>query len=63
MIHKQIQNLTQKEMTRKEFLATLGLGTAAVLGLGNILNLLHGNSPFMQSSHKSRGYGSSPYGK
>ncbi|HLZ14587.1 MAG TPA: hypothetical protein VKQ34_01195 [Candidatus Saccharimonadales bacterium] len=55
----QLQTLLHKEMTRKEFLATLGLGVAAVLGLGTVLRLLTGKS---LSNHIPRGYGSSAYG-
>jgi hypothetical protein len=54
----------QKEMTRKEFLATLGFGVASILGFSNIIHLLTGKSAENHLLHKSTtiGYGSSPYG-
>lgn len=52
----QVNELLQKEMSRKEFLATLGFGVASVFGLGTILRLLGHNSS------ASMGYGSSSYG-
>lgn len=62
-MNKQIDTLFQKEMSRKEFLATLGFGLASVMGFSNIIHLLTGKSV---DSHLRRqsgvGYGSSPYG-
>ncbi len=58
-MNKHLETLMQKEMTRKEFLATLGLGIATVLGFGSLLKLLTGKS----SIHNTpSGYGSSTYG-
>lgn len=48
----------QKEMTRKEFLATMGFGLASVLGFSSIIGLLSGKS----YKHVNSGYGSSLYG-
>ncbi len=61
-MQKPIQALMQKEMTRKEFIATLGFGAATVLGLSSVLNMLgHGKkNPFQ--GNQSLGYGSSAYG-
>jgi hypothetical protein len=55
-MQKQIDQLLQKEMSRKEFLGTVGFGVASVFGLGTVLKLLghKNNSPL--------GYGSSSYG-
>ena len=58
---KQIDTILQKEMTRKEFLATLGFGIASILGFSNLLRLL------FSKGHESRGgvlsgYGASVYG-
>jgi hypothetical protein len=60
---KPIEAIMQKDMTRKEFLATLGFGMAAVLGFSNIIRLLTGKS-FEGHLNKTvnLGYGSSPYG-
>lgn len=58
MKHKHLQELLQKEMTRKEFLATVGFGIASIFGLSTILHML-GSKP----NHVSQGYGSNTYGK
>ena len=58
MVQKQVTALMQKEMTRKEFLATMGFGVASVMGFGTIVKLLSGK-PLHRSS---MGYGSSTYG-
>jgi hypothetical protein len=52
-----IDNLMQKEVTRKEFLAMAGLGIASLLGLSRILNLLTS-----KNKQVSSGYGASVYG-
>lgn len=62
----QVNTLLQKEMTRKEFLATLGLASASILGFSSIIKLLTGKSLHTQLAPPSRshyGYGSSPYGR
>ncbi|HKU19138.1 MAG TPA: hypothetical protein VJP80_07805 [Candidatus Saccharimonadales bacterium] len=59
-MNKHLQTLLKKEMTRKEFLTTLGLGLAAVFGFSAILRLLTGKSA---SQHFSHGYGSDTYGR
>jgi hypothetical protein len=59
-MQKQVQELLHKEMTRHEFLATLGLGVAALLGLSSVLKLLGSSQQHQRSSF---GYGSSSYGK
>jgi hypothetical protein len=55
-MQKQVNEIMQKEMSRREFLAALGFGVASVFGLGTILRLLG----HQQSA--SAGYGSSSYG-
>jgi hypothetical protein len=60
-MHKNVQTLLQKEMTRKEFMATLGFGAATVMGFGSILKLL-GGAPATSKKQVSSGYGSSAYG-
>ena len=62
-IQKPITAVMQKEMTRKEFLATMGFGLAGILGFSNIIRLLTGKSfeSHLRSS-ASVGYGSSAYG-
>jgi hypothetical protein len=53
----------QREVTRKEFLATVAIGTASVMGFSNVIRLLTGKSIESHLTHKvSAGYGSSNYG-
>ena len=59
-MNKQINTLLKKEMTRKEFVATLGFGAASVLGLSSILRMAGLRSPLHR--HINMGYGGSAYG-
>jgi Trp operon repressor len=58
---KLITDMMRKEMTRKEFLATLGFGVATVAGFSTILKMLGKNNPW-QHDNQSVGYGSGAYG-
>lgn len=58
---KHIQNLIHKEMTRKEFLATLGFGAATVVGLSSLLAMMGKSNPW-QNRNNSAGYGGGSYG-
>jgi hypothetical protein len=52
-------------MTRKEFLATLGVGVATIAGFGTIINYLRGNPITQQPAPqtvRANTYGSMPYG-
>ena len=64
MLNKQIDELVQKEVTRKEFLSTVGFGLLSVMGLGTITKLLTGKSGSISGSRRqvAKGYGSMPYG-
>jgi hypothetical protein len=53
--------LTQKEVTRKEFLGISALAVGSVLGFGGVIRLLTGKS--VTDPKASGGYGVSPYGK
>lgn len=59
---KQLNQLMQKEMTRKEFLGTLGFGIATIFGFSALLRMVTGkdNNPFHQQSKV--GYGNGAYG-
>ncbi len=58
---QQLNELVQKEVTRKEFLTVLGFGVLSIMGLGAITKLLTGKG---FSKHSVvQGYGSSPYGR
>jgi hypothetical protein len=39
-----IDELLKKEMTRREFLATLGFGVGSMLGLSTVIHMLTGKS-------------------
>ena len=59
-MNKQLNSLMQKEMTRKEFLATFGLGVATLMGFGSIIRMLNNRN---QGQKVASGYGSSVYGR
>jgi len=61
-MNKPVTALMQKEMTRKEFLATFGLGLASIMGLSTIIHLLTGKSFDHHIRHQTVGYGASVYG-
>lgn len=60
-MQKIIDTVVNKEMTRKEFLATVGVGLVSLTGLSSILKLLNGGKS-MPRHTVSSGYGSSSYG-
>lgn len=60
---EQIGELVQKEMTRKEFLATVGFGVVSIMGFGSLVKLLTGKGSSQSLRRNvSAGYGSSAYG-
>lgn len=63
-MNKPIDALLQKEMSRKEFLATLGFGLASILGFSTIIHLLTGKtfSSHIKGQTATSGYGASVYG-
>jgi len=61
-MNKQIQNLIQTEVSRKDFLKTLGFGILSIAGLGTLLKLLSGRSASLPFHSATQGYGSSAYG-
>ncbi len=62
-MNKPIATLLQKEMTRKEFLLTAGLGLASTMGLSAVIHLFTGKSFDANiRRHTGPGYGSSSYG-
>jgi hypothetical protein len=60
-MQKQLQTLLSREMTRQEFLATIGVGVASVMGLSGLLRVLSGK-PNASQQHQGYGYGRSTYG-
>lgn len=61
-MNKQISDLLHKEMTRKEFLATLGVGVGTMLGFGSIIRLFTGQQQDVAHVPIVHGYGSGAYG-
>jgi hypothetical protein len=59
-MQKHLNTIMQKEMTRKEFLATVGFGVATLFGAGTLIKLLTGRQEVGQQP--SVAYGSSAYG-
>lgn len=59
---KPIDTLLQREMTRKEFMATVALGLGSIMGFSTIIRLLTGKSLDRHFGHAGLGYGSSAYG-
>ena len=57
---KKINELMQKKMTRKEFLATVGFGIASIAGLSTLLKFLGKKNPLEETASLS--YGNGPYG-
>jgi len=53
-----LSSLMQKEMTRKEFLATLGLGAATIFGFGSLIRMLSPDEP----QRNALSYGGGAYG-
>jgi hypothetical protein len=45
-----IKQLMQKEMTRKQFLVTVGFGLVAILGFDRILHLFGKTNPLVDNS-------------
>jgi hypothetical protein len=62
-MNKQLSTLLQKEMTRKEFLATIGMGVGTLLGFGSIIKFLTGQQHNGgQRIPVASGYGGGVYG-
>ena len=60
-----LHELLDRQVSRKEFLATVGLGFVSLIGLSSIYRFLtgHGHGGNAAASKTSGGYGSSPYGE
>jgi hypothetical protein len=55
------QRLLQQDVTRKEFMAIVGLGALSVLGFSSIIHFLTGHSA-RPITKTNRGYSAGPYG-
>lgn len=65
-ISKQIQNILQQDMDRKEFLSLVGASLIGVIGISKILKSLESFNNDSSSSSKANakaGYGASAYGE
>jgi hypothetical protein len=58
---EKMNDLLHKDMTRKEFLATIGLGLATIFGFSAIMRILTGKSLGAQQNN-AYGYGGGAYG-
>lgn len=56
----QIKQLLHKDMSRKEFLATLGFGVATVVGLSSLLNMMGKENPWQAGNRMD--YSAGTYG-
>lgn len=55
-----IQEIFKQEMTRREFLATIGLGLVAIVGLASLFSVLTPKTTAQQQD--AHDYGSGAYG-
>ena len=60
IIKKQLSELLNAEMDRKDFLRNVGIGVVALTGLGTALKLLSNQQQKQESTNL--GYGNSAYG-
>lgn len=64
MVDLNINDLLQKEVSRKEFLKYIGVAILGVIGITQLLNNLQKSLAPKQIEHKQpTGYGASPYGR
>lgn len=66
-MHKNIQTILEKDMSRREFLGYVGAAFLGVIGVSGILKALmshenHGGVTKRVTSPVDFGYGSTPYG-
>ena len=59
---KHLEYMMQREMTRKEFLAILGVSLLSVMGVGALIRLF-GKNNTPQHRNAASTYGSSTYGR
>jgi hypothetical protein len=57
-----IEDVLHKDMTRQEFLATLGFGIASLFGVGTVIRFLLNKRSHSSTTAVDMGYGSSVYG-
>lgn len=63
MANQHVAAIMEKEMTRKEFIATVALAAGSVMGLSSIISMLTGKSLGGSLRHsQTAGYGASVYG-
>ena len=63
MINKNVAQLLNKEMDRKDFLKYTGGVVLAVIGVTGLLNTIFKLSGNDSNQAQTSGYGSTPYGK
>ena len=58
-----VSELLQQEMSRKEFLTTLGYGVASLVGIAGVMRMFGHRGFKTGRATSSNGYGASAYGK
>ncbi len=61
-MNKLVDELLYKEMSRKEFLSTIGIGVVSILGFSGLVKMLSSQKQQKQHRTQSSGYGSTSYG-
>jgi len=59
---RHLEEAMNREVTRKEFLTTLGFGVASILGFSGIMKFIFGRGNQQQGTRSSLGYGGGTYG-
>jgi hypothetical protein len=59
---RHLEDAMNREVTRKEFLTTLGFGIASILGFSGIMKFIFGRGNQQSGSRSSMGYGGGTYG-
>lgn len=63
-MYKHVDTLMKREMSRQDFLKTLGIGALSLFGFSSVIKMMSGMNGGTSSHHKivTNGYGSTPYG-
>jgi hypothetical protein len=59
---QKVTDVLSKDMTRKEFITTVGFGLATMAGLSVLLRLLGKDNPWQTTPNQAATYGSGTYG-
>lgn len=59
---KHLEQLMQKEVTRKQFIGHMGLILVTLLGFGSVISILLGDKKTSRTDSASHGFGSGKFG-